>query len=272
LPVGAPAVEPLRPGAPPIAFLVDYDGTIALSDVSDTVMAEHVPGTWEDMAAAYDAGRLGSRRLMEAEIALIRSDDDGAAIEATAAAQPHDPGFVPFVRRAQAAGIPVEVVSDGFGFFIGPALKRLGIPELPVITATTTFANGGARITFPNGHPRCFVCGTCKRERVLAQQRAGRVVVFVGDGESDRYAAGYADVIFAKRALVPICLSAGWPFHRWTEFAEIEQWLAVTLDAWRAGYRTRSIAGPTAKPFFCGPEVWGEGLFDPPPDAGAPGA
>jgi 2-hydroxy-3-keto-5-methylthiopentenyl-1-phosphate phosphatase len=261
----APPVEPLRPGAPPLAFLVDYDGTIALTDVSDTVMAEHVPGAWEEMAAAYDAGRMGSRRLMEAEMALVRADDDGARILATAAAQPHDPGFVPFVRRAQAAGIPVEVVSDGFGFFIGPALERLGVPELPIITASTTFADGNARITFPNGHPRCFVCGTCKRERVLAQQRAGRAVAFVGDGESDRYAAGYADVIFAKRALVPICLAAGWPFNRWTEFAEIDDWLEGALVGWRAGDAARSFPAPTQKPFFCGPEVWGEGRIDPPP-------
>jgi 2-hydroxy-3-keto-5-methylthiopentenyl-1-phosphate phosphatase len=224
------------------------------------------------MAAAYDAGRIGSRRLMEAEIALIEALDDGAAIKATAAAQPHDPGFVPFVRRARAAGIPVEVVSDGFGFFIRPALERLGVPDVPVVTASTTFADGRATITFPNGHPRCFVCGTCKRERVLAQQRAGRAVVFIGDGESDRYAAGYADVIFAKRALVPICLAAGWPFHRWTEFTEIDAWLADTLAAWRSGDAARSFPVPTRKPFFCGPEVWGEGLFDPPPDAWTPGA
>jgi HAD superfamily phosphoserine phosphatase-like hydrolase len=235
-------------------------------------MAEHVPGLWEAMAAAYDAGRMGSRSLIEAEIALIRSDDDGAAISATAAAQPHDPGFAPFVRRARAAGVPVEVVSDGYGFFIDAALERLGVPGLPVITARTIFANGGATVTFPNGHPRCFVCGTCKRERVLAHQRAGRAVVFVGDGESDRYAAGYADVVFAKRALVPICLAAGWPFHRWAAFAEIEQWLAVTLEAWGAGDPAGSIPEPTARPFFCGPEIWGDGLFAPPPDAWTPGA
>ena len=28
-------------------MLVDYDGTIALTDVSDTVMAEYVRGDWE---------------------------------------------------------------------------------------------------------------------------------------------------------------------------------------------------------------------------------
>ena len=96
------------------------------------------------------------------------------------------------------------------------------------------------------------MCGTCKRDRVLAHQAAGRAVVFIGDGESDRYAAGYTDVVFAKRSLVRICLEAGWPFLRWTEFREIDAWLAATLDAWRAD---PSPAGPIARPTFCGPEL-----------------
>ena len=262
----APHVPPLLPGEPPLAILVDYDGTVALTDVSDTVMAEHVPGIWESQAAAYDAGRMGSRRLMELEMALV--DVPAADLLSTAAAQPHDAGFVPFVRRAQAADVPVEIVSDGFGFFIEPALEALGVADLPVITARTTFDGRRARIDFPNGHPACFVCGTCKRNRVLAHQAAGRAVVFIGDGESDRYAAGYSDVVWAKRSLVRICIEAGWEFFRWTEFREIETWLEDSLAAWRAD--PASLLGPEARPFFCGPEVWGEGLVDPPPGAWPP--
>jgi 2-hydroxy-3-keto-5-methylthiopentenyl-1-phosphate phosphatase len=257
------------PSAPPLAILVDYDGTISLTDVTDLVMAEHAPGVWEEASAAYDAGLMGSRRLMAWEMNLVEADPD--ALLATAAAQPHDPGFAPFVRHAQAAGIPVEVVSDGFGFFIEPALERLGVGDVPVITARTTFEGRRASIAFPNGHPTCRVCGTCKRERVLAHRAAGRQVVFIGDGESDRYAAGYSDIVFAKRALVRICLEAGWPFHRWTEFSEIDAWLAATIDAWRADPST--IAPPSAGPprgYFCGPEVWGEGVEDPPPGAWPP--
>lgn len=256
----APPIRPLRPGEPPLAILVDYDGTIALTDVSDTVMAEHVPGIWEAEAAAYDAGLVGSRRLMTWEMAQV--DADPARLLATAASQPHDPGFVPFVRRAQAAGIPVEVVSDGFGFFIRPALEALGVGELPVITARTKFSGESASIAFPNGHPSCHVCGTCKRNRVLAHQAAGRAVVFIGDGESDRYAAGYSDVVFAKHSLVHICLEAGWPFKRWTEFEEIDVWLASALRAW--GAEEASLRGPVARPKFCGPEAWGADLTDPP--------
>jgi 2-hydroxy-3-keto-5-methylthiopentenyl-1-phosphate phosphatase len=258
----APAVPPLRPDEPPLAILVDYDGTIAITDVGDVLMAELKTADWEAATAQYDAGLVGSRRLMEWEVGLW--EPDPAAMAVTAAAQPHDLTFAPFVRRAQAAGIPVEVVSDGFGFFIGPALERLGVGDVPVISARTTFdAAGRPSIAFPNGHPSCFVCGTCKRNRVLAHQAAGRAVVFIGDGESDRYAAGYSDVVFAKRALVPICLEAGWPFRRWTEFSEIDAWLADAIDGWRTD--PTSLPGPIARPMFCGPEVWGDGRFDPVP-------
>jgi 2-hydroxy-3-keto-5-methylthiopentenyl-1-phosphate phosphatase len=262
----APPVAPLEPGSPPLAILVDYDGTIALNDVSDQIMAEHVPGDWEAEAAKYDAGGMGSRRLMAWEIGLI--DADPADLYATAAGQPHDPGFVTLVERARAAAIPVEVVSDGFGFFILPALATLGLADLPGVTANTTFSGRAAQIEFPNGHPTCHVCGTCKRERVRAHQAAGRAVVFIGDGESDRYAAGYADVVWAKSALVKLCVEAGWPFRRWTEFVEIDAWLERTLAALRTD--PASLPVPRARPFFCGPEAWGEGLVDPPPGAWPP--
>src|SRR5205085_10479166 len=125
----------------------------------------------------------------------------------------------------------IEIVSDGFGFFIQPALEALGVGELPVITASTTFEGQRASIAFPNGHPICLVCGTCKRNRVLAHQAAGRAVVFIGDGESDRYAAGYSDFVFAKRGLVAICEGYGWPYARWETFADIDRWLAGALPA-----------------------------------------
>ena len=142
-------------------------------------------------------------------------------------------------------------MSDGFGFFIEPALEALGVAELPVVTARTTFSGRRASIAFPNGHPTCLVCGTCKRNRVLAHQAAGRAVVFIGDGESDRYAAGYSDIVWAKRSLVRICLEAGWPFRRWTEFPEIDAWLAEVLAAWRADPAT--LARPGRPPVLLRP-------------------
>jgi 2-hydroxy-3-keto-5-methylthiopentenyl-1-phosphate phosphatase len=232
-------------------------------------MADFVTPEWEARAAAYDAGLSGSRRLMEWEVTLIDTPPD--RLRAIAAAQPHDAGFASLVRRARAARIPIEVVSDGFGFFIPSALEVLGVPDVPVVSARTTFGpDGRATIAFPNGHPRCFVCGTCKRNRVLSHKAAGRAVVFVGDGESDRYAAGYSDVVFAKRALITLCTENGWPFREWSRFADVEAWLAATIDAWRVDPTTLPVPQPRA--IFCGPEVWGEGRRDPPAPAGRPDA
>lgn len=258
---------PLRRGEPPIAILVDYDGTVALTDVSDALMAQFVTDEWEARAAEYDAGLAGSRRLMEWEVGLITTPPD--ALRTLAAAQPHDVGFALLVHRARAHGIPIEVVSDGFGFFIPAALEALGVGDIPVVSADTTFPAGDRpHIAFPNGHPCCFVCGTCKRARVHAHQAAGRAVVFVGDGESDRYAAGYADVVFAKRALGRLCVENGWPFRRWTEFTEVDSWLARVIAAWQTNAATVLMPRPAPKPFFCGPEVWGEDRWDPPAPAG----
>ena len=232
-PAPLPRCRRSSPGRPPIALLIDYDGTIAQTDVSDTLMAEFVTADWESYVAAYDAGIVGSRKLMHWEVGLITADP--AQLMAKAAAQPHDPGFVAFAEAARDAGIPVEVVSDGFGFFIEPALAALGVPWIPVVTADTRFDGPVPTIAFPNGNPACFVCGTCKRNRVLAHQAAGRQVVFIGDGESDRYAAGYADVVFAKDSLAQFCLERGWPFEPWTTFAEIHRWLDERLRCVRRG-------------------------------------
>jgi 2-hydroxy-3-keto-5-methylthiopentenyl-1-phosphate phosphatase len=254
-------VPPLRRGEPPFALLVDFDGTIALVDVGDALMAAHVPGDWASEDAAWAAGLLGSRHLMEDEVALMPADP--GALLATAAAQPLDPGFPRLVEAARASHVPIEVVSDGFGFFIGPALERLGVPDVPVVTARFEFGSDGRpRISWPNGDPACFVCGTCKRDRVLAHRAAGRRVVFVGDGASDRYAAAYADVVFAKRSLVRICDENGWPWRGWTELRDVAAWLEATVAAWRAD--PASVAPLEPKPFICGAETWGPGRVDPP--------
>jgi len=263
---GRAPVPPLRPSQPPIAILVDYDGTIALTDVGDTIMKTFVaPDVWEELETAYETGRIGSREIMAREIALLPADAD---VIATADAQPHDAAFPRFVRRARAAGIPVEVVSDGFGFFIEPAMRRLGIADdLAIVTSRTTLG-GSPRIEFPNGHPTCFVCGTCKRTRVLAHQAAGRAVVFIGDGESDRYAAGYADVVFAKDRLIGICEESGWPFRRWQSFVDLDRWLAAEIASVESGSSTLAVR---EHEFICGPERWGPGLLAPPRPFAVPG-
>ena len=162
-------------------------------------MAEHVTGVWEARPPPYDAGLMGSRRLMALGDGRW-STRTRRTCSRRPPQQPHDPGFVPFVRRAQAAGIPVEVVSDGFGFFIEPALEALGVPGAPGRhRADDVSGDDRASIEFPNGHPRASCAGPASADASWPTRPRAGAVVFIGDGESDRYAAGYSDVVFAKR-------------------------------------------------------------------------
>lgn len=128
-PGGPPAtpVPPLQPGQPPIALLVDYDGTIATTDVADMILYRFIGERYRAHDEAYDAGTVGSRTLYTSQVELLPGDP--TPVVALAEAQPHDPTFGPFARRALELEIPVEVVSDGFGFYIEPALRRLGVPS-----------------------------------------------------------------------------------------------------------------------------------------------
>lgn len=260
-PATAAAIPPLRPGQPPLALLIDYDGTISQVDVSDKILYSLLGEAYAQDDAAYTSGLVGSRTLFSSQVKLLPRDP--GSVIAIAEAQPHDPTFAPFVRRAMELGVPVEVVSDGFGFFIEPALRRLGVPDIPVVTNRTTFDGGRASMEFPNGHPDCLVCGTCKRNRVLAHQASGRIVAFVGDGESDRYGAAYSDLIFAKDELVSLCRREGWAYRPWQDFTGLQEWLEATVSAWRVD--PSSLPTHSPKQFICGPELWGPGRSDPPP-------
>ena len=59
-------------------------------------------------------------------------------------------------------------------------------------------------------------------QAVLRYQERGPVA-FVGEGQTDRYGALYADVTFAKLALVAFCLDDGVPFIAWEDFDDVRR-------------------------------------------------
>jgi 2-hydroxy-3-keto-5-methylthiopentenyl-1-phosphate phosphatase len=266
----APLVPVFPPGAP-VSVLVDYDGTVSLHDVGDVLIYEHAtidPGIVAARDADYDAGRAGSRELAPWNMEILPRDPE--LLRAIAASIPQDETFVSFVAAVSEAGAALEVVSDGLGFYVESNLARLdpSLAKLPIATNENEVA-GAAGVSFPYGHPACFVCGTCKRERVRAHEAGGRVVVFVGDGQSDRYAAHHADIVFAKDALLAWGQTTGRDFVEWERFADIEAWFraaladgrlparAEDLAVWRAAHR------PLRPDFICGPEAWGPGRTVP---------
>jgi len=101
-------------------------------------------------------------------------------------------------------------------------LQAHDVSDVPVITNDW---DDGA-MTFPNGHGVCIGCGTCKMRAVL---EAPGPVAFVGEGDSDRFGALYADIVFAKDALVGWCERDGVSFVPWKDFDDVRRRLETDL-------------------------------------------
>ncbi len=202
------------------ALVVDFDGTACRQDVAEVLLDEFGDPIWPELDAAVDRGEMGLRESAGRQAALLRGTREEMirfAIERCEL----DPTFPSFVGWAESRGIPVTLVSDGFAFYIVPILEAAGLGRLTVITNELSFDGAAPRLTHPNGHPECVGCGTCKMLAVRVYQRSHGPVAFVGEGQSDRYGALYADVVFAKDWLVESCRRDGVPFLPWESFEDV---------------------------------------------------
>ena len=203
------------------AAVVDFDGTICEQDISEEILRAFAPPGWLDIDEEFQRGEIGSRECMVRQAALLhgtRQDMLSLALNNYAI----DPAFGRFVEWARQAGIEVAVASDGLGFYIEPMLRAGGVEGITVLTNEVAIVPGErASLSFPNAHPVCVGCGTCKMQAVLSRRDRVGPVVFVGEGHSDRYGALYADVVFAKKHLVDICRADGVAFLPWRTFDDV---------------------------------------------------
>lgn len=204
---------------------MDFDGTACLHDVAEHLLIEFGDPSWADHDRAWDRGEISARPMLQAQAAMLEAPQD-QLLDFAHAHCPMDRTFGPFVEWCESRGMPVTIVSDGFGFYIEPLLRAAGVEGVPVITNAWR-TGGDPRLEFENGHPECIGCGTCKMRAVL---EAPGPVAYVGEGSSDRYGALYADLVFAKDVLVSWCERDGVPFLPWSDFEDVRKALETLTD------------------------------------------
>ncbi|KEZ76122.1 HAD-IB family phosphatase [Salinisphaera hydrothermalis] len=188
-------------------ILCDFDGTIALDDVTDELLASFAAPEWTRIEADWRAGRIGSRECMTAQVALI--DASQQAVDTLLDTMVIDPAFPAFVADATRMGMSVMVVSDGLDYAIQRILAGYGLGHLP-IRANQLVHDGhrGWSLRSPYASTACAAgSGTCKCR--IASDRA--TTLLVGDGQSDFCLAGTADYVFAKDRLIEHCRIHGIP-------------------------------------------------------------
>jgi 2,3-diketo-5-methylthio-1-phosphopentane phosphatase len=197
------------------SVLVDFDGTACTHDVAEHLMERFGEPAWREWDERWIRREVDSRTAIRGQVAPFSALHDELIAYAISHC-PLDPTFPGFARWCDEHDIDVTIVSDGLGLYIEPILAANGVSGVSVVTNDWA---GGA-LAFPNGHPECDWCGTCK---MLAVRRAEAPVAFVGDGYSDRYGALYADVVFAKDDLVQLCIDDGVTHLPYTNFDDVRR-------------------------------------------------
>ena len=182
------------------SVLIDFDGTVCV-DVTLELLTEFVDAdAWAACDRAFELDEIRLREAIQSQNRMLEADREtlmSFALEKGCL----EPTFPPFLRWCEAKGLEVAIVSDGFGFYIEPILAAAGLGHVRVITNEQVWRDGRPDgLRFINAHPACVGCGNCKIQAVMRYQERGPVA-FIGDGQSDIYAAHYADLTFAKGVL-----------------------------------------------------------------------
>lgn len=211
---------------PDVHVLVDFDGTIVPGDVTDHIMSSFADPQWLELEDEWQAGRMGSRQCLGAQVELLRATPDD--IDRAVGERSIDPAFPAFVGLCASRNIPVTIVSDGFDIAIECMLKRYDI-DLPYFANHIEYLGDKRwRLSFPHRNEACRTeAGNCKCRRLAG--RPHRTIV-IGDGRSDFCAAGNADYVLAKSSLIQHCQAANLPHWPIGGFADVVQ----RFDGWLA--------------------------------------
>lgn len=207
-------------------FIIDFDGTVSLTDTVDALLTNFASPAWEDVEREWVNGTINSRQCMAEQIALVRGER--SVLQGFLESVQIDPAFPAFVEYARTIG-EVVVVSDGLDYPIRCALARAGL-DVPVVANKLLFRDFGLEISFPYGDADCTVgSGVCKCAASRSfDARRGLPVVLIGDGKSDECLARAADYVFAKAKLRSICLAEGIAHVPFDSFADV----LATIRGW----------------------------------------
>ena len=223
----------------------DFDGTICRDDVGREFFRTFVG---EERAKAivqdYLDGSITASESLTRECAAV--DDCSEAMfgefEKKFEVDQSFPAFAQFCSLNQ---IPLTVLSDGLDKYVQPILARAKLESVPWFANRLEFKREAKKTTlgvdFPYSDAECDRCGNCKRNHMLTLSADEDVIVYIGDGISDRCPARFADIVFAKRSLIKYCQLENISFFEFNDFNDVLKRLEPLVGRKRLKHRREAV-------------------------------
>ena len=133
-------------------ILCDFDGTVSVEDITDSLLERFGRPGWQAIEQAWRRGEMGSHDCMAQQVALLEASRE--EIDAHLDAMSIDRAFPLFAEAAHEAGMPLTIVSDGLDYAIRRILGQHGLGDLPIIAnRLETVGDSGWQLDFPYGSP-----------------------------------------------------------------------------------------------------------------------
>jgi len=199
----------------------DFDGTIITNNLSILIREYFAPRNWQDMESDYLRGNISVERSNKFQFELIREPkvklQEFICQHITLRA-----GFIDFVNYCTEVHLPLVIVSSGLDFYIEAVLKKIGLPNLELHCAKTTFLHKGIDVSYysPEGNLINEGFKSCYYKWL---QKRGGDVIYIGDDLSDLNAALKAKHVFATGDLQSLLDRESTPYYSYSDFHYILQ-------------------------------------------------
>jgi len=219
-----------------IRIYTDFDGTITRGDVGDDLFERFGGEASVNAVAQYRDGSLSAVGCFRAECAACGEVDE-RELDAFLRSRRIDESFGDFVRWCRDRGFPLMILSDGMDAYIDRILARHGLSGVEVranhLDLAPAKAPGAVTFvpSFPYTDEECDRCACCKRNQMLTESADEDVLVYIGEGYSDRCPAGYADLVFAKDDLLRWCRENSVACYEYASFGDISARLGKMIPA-----------------------------------------
>lgn len=244
-----------------IKIFIDFDGTITRQDVGDALFVRFGGKKCLDYINEYRNEKISAVDCFYSECNEC-IDIDKNKLNEFLDAQEIDSSFIEFYSFCKRNDIMPFILSDGMDYYLDRILKNHGITEIPFFTNHLELAplNGSLKVSFKPSFPftdeTCDRCACCKRNHMLTLSAEDDIIIYIGEGYSDRCPVHYADIVFAKDELQTYCQQQNVSYFEYRGFADITKRLEILLDNKQSkkhfGLKKRRQAQLAAREVFLG--------------------
>ena len=201
----------------------DFDGTITTNNISVIIRERFAPSEWRKMEEDYFKGKFTVEQSNIAQYRLVTETKE-TLVGYVMKNFKLRPGFMEFVGYCRANDIRFVVVSSGLDFYIEAVLSSIGITDMEVHCARTSFSEDGIGVTYTDSAGN-IMDRDFKKKYLTWLSSQDRPVVYLGDGLSDVDAASAADYVFTCGHLHKLLDDSAVSHYQFTDFGEISQQL-----------------------------------------------